>query len=42
VRRSPTTCSLDAQARDGIIPVTYEDDVHPYSDLLLGGSMPLS
>ena len=26
----------DAQARDGIIPVTYEDDVHPYSDLVLG------
>ena len=25
-----------SQARDGIIPVTYEDDVHPYSDLLLG------
>ncbi len=27
---------VDAQARDGIIPVTYEDDVHPYSDLALG------
>jgi polar amino acid transport system substrate-binding protein len=27
---------VDAEARDGIIPVTYEDDVHPYSDLLLG------
>ena len=27
---------VDAQARDGIIPVTYEDDVHPYSDLVLG------
>ncbi|HEY3157885.1 MAG TPA: ABC transporter permease subunit [Vicinamibacterales bacterium] len=26
----------DAQARDGIIPVTYEDDVHPYNDLVLG------
>ncbi len=26
----------DAQARDGIIPITYEDDVHPYSDLVLG------
>jgi len=26
----------DAEARDGVIPVTYEDDVHPYSDLLLG------
>jgi His/Glu/Gln/Arg/opine family amino acid ABC transporter permease subunit len=24
------------QARDGIVPVTYEDDVHPYSDLVLG------
>ena len=21
---------LDARARDGIVPVTYEDDVHPY------------
>ena len=27
---------VDAQNRDGIIPVTYEDDVHPYSDLALG------
>jgi His/Glu/Gln/Arg/opine family amino acid ABC transporter permease subunit len=27
---------VDAQARDGIVPVTYEDDVHPYSDLALG------
>jgi polar amino acid transport system substrate-binding protein len=26
----------DAQARDGLVPVTYEDDVHPYSDLVLG------
>ncbi len=25
-----------AQSRDGVIPVTYEDDVHPYSDLALG------
>ena len=25
-----------AQADDGVIPVTYEDDVHPYSDLALG------
>lgn len=25
-----------AQAEDGIVPVTYEDDVHPYSDLALG------
>ena len=27
---------VEAQARDGIVPVTYEDDVHPYSDLALG------
>ena len=27
---------VDAEGRDGIVPVTYEDDVHPYSDLLLG------
>ena len=27
---------VESQARDGIIPVTYEDDVHPYSDLALG------
>jgi len=27
---------VDAQSRDGIIPITYEDDVHPYSDLVLG------
>lgn len=26
----------DAQVRYGIIPVTYEDDVHPYGDLVLG------
>jgi polar amino acid transport system substrate-binding protein len=25
-----------AQAGQGVIPVTYEDDVHPYSDLALG------
>jgi len=25
-----------AQAEFGVIPVTYEDDVHPYSDLALG------
>jgi len=25
-----------AQTREGIVPVTYEDDVHPYSDLALG------
>src|SRR5678815_1222806 len=27
---------VDAEARDGIIPVTYEDDVHPYDDLVVG------
>jgi len=27
---------VDSQARDGIVPITYEDDVHPYSDLVLG------
>ena len=26
----------DAQTKHGVIPVTYEDDVHPYSDLALG------
>src|SRR5882672_4831321 len=25
-----------SQRRDGIIPITYEDDVHPYSDLVIG------
>jgi polar amino acid transport system substrate-binding protein len=25
-----------AQTKDGVIPVTYEDDVHPYSDLAIG------
>ena len=25
-----------AQSRDGVVPVTYEDDVHPYTDLALG------
>ncbi len=25
-----------AQAEHGIVPVTYEDDIHPYSDLALG------
>jgi polar amino acid transport system substrate-binding protein len=25
-----------AQAEHGIVPVTYEDDLHPYSDLALG------
>lgn len=27
---------LKAQADDGVIPITYEDDVHPYSDLAVG------
>jgi polar amino acid transport system substrate-binding protein len=27
---------VQAQAEHGIVPVTYEDDVHPYSDLALG------
>jgi len=27
---------VDAQAKLGIVPVVYEDDVHPYSDLILG------
>lgn len=27
---------VDAQAKHGVMPVTYEDDVHPYSDLALG------
>ena len=27
---------VDARAKHGVIPVTYEDDVHPYSDLALG------
>lgn len=27
---------LKAQADYGVVPVTYEDDVHPYSDLALG------
>jgi len=26
----------DAQSRFGLVPVTYEDDVHPFSDLALG------
>src|SRR6478672_7983948 len=26
---------VDAEAREGLIPVTYEDDVHPYSDLVV-------
>jgi polar amino acid transport system substrate-binding protein len=27
---------VQAQAEHGLVPVTYEDDVHPYSDLALG------
>ncbi|HVQ12055.1 MAG TPA: ABC transporter permease subunit [Vicinamibacterales bacterium] len=27
---------VDAQAKLGIVPVLYEDDVHPYTDLILG------
>lgn len=27
---------VQAQADHGVLPVTYEDDVHPYSDLALG------
>jgi len=27
---------VDAQSRFGVMPVVYEDDVHPYNDLLLG------
>jgi polar amino acid transport system substrate-binding protein len=27
---------VEAQSRDGVSPVTYEDDVHPYTDLVLG------
>ena len=27
---------VQAQAAHGVVPVTYEDDVHPYSDLALG------
>jgi polar amino acid transport system substrate-binding protein len=27
---------VKAQAEHGVVPVTYEDDVHPYSDLALG------
>jgi His/Glu/Gln/Arg/opine family amino acid ABC transporter permease subunit len=27
---------VEAERRDGIVVVTYEDDVHPYSDLVLG------
>ena len=27
---------LDAQKRDNVIPVSYDDDIHPYSDLVAG------
>ena len=27
---------VEAQTKHGVIPITYEDDVHPYSDLALG------
>ena len=27
---------LDAQKRNGLVPVSYDDDVHPYSDLVAG------
>jgi len=27
---------VDAKARFGVVPVVYEDDVHPYRDLVLG------
>jgi polar amino acid transport system substrate-binding protein len=27
---------LDAQSRLGVVPVSYDDDVHPYSDLVAG------
>lgn len=27
---------LDAQTRSGVIPVSYDDDVHPYTDLVSG------
>jgi polar amino acid transport system substrate-binding protein len=27
---------VKAEAEHGLVPVTYEDDVHPYSDLVLG------
>ena len=34
--RSPTTCSSKPSATHGITAVSYDDDVHPYSDLVLG------
>ena len=33
---SPTTCCSTPSATHGITAVSYDDDVHPYSDLLLG------
>jgi polar amino acid transport system substrate-binding protein len=27
---------VDAQSKFGVLPVVYEDDVHPYTDLILG------
>lgn len=27
---------LDAQKSDGVIPISYDDDIHPYSDLIAG------
>ena len=27
---------IEAQGRDGVVPVTYEDDVHPYNGSVLG------
>jgi polar amino acid transport system substrate-binding protein len=27
---------LDAERTDGVIPVSYDDDIHPYSDLVAG------
>ena len=27
---------LDAQLIDGVIPISYDDDIHPYSDLVAG------
>ena len=27
---------LDAQQSDGVIPISYDDDIHPYSDLVAG------
>ena len=34
--RSPTTCCSQAEREHGIIAVSYDDDVHPYTDLLIG------